>query len=72
MVQSNVEYVSVNENKINHRFIRKKSQLCQDYKFRKQHSDKVKIGAVFFKRMPYSLVLLKSDFMAFVLKKLHP
>lgn len=66
MVQSSVEYVSVNENKINHRFIGKKSQVCQDYKFNNQHSGKVKIGAVFFKRMPYSFALLKSDFVAFV------
>ena len=47
MVQSNVEYVSVNENKINHRFIRKKSQVCQDYKFSNQHSDKWQLELFF-------------------------
>jgi len=50
----------------------KKSKEAPNFKFVRGHSDKGRIGAVFFERMPYGYSLLKWDAVAFFQKKLHP
>mgnify|MGYP003618575483 FL=1 len=52
---------------------RKKNQKeASNFKFVRGHSDKGRIGAVFFERMLIGMVVLKWDFVAFFQKKLHP
>jgi hypothetical protein len=53
-------------------FRNKKSKEAPNFKFGTGHSDKGRIGAVFFERMPLRGVLLESGFVAFFQKKLHP
>ena len=50
----------------------KKSKEARNYKFKTGQSGNVKIGAVFFERMPFGVFLLKWDAVAFFQKKLHP
>ena len=52
---------------------RKKNQkYASSFKFGTGHSDKGRIGAVFFDRMRIGDVVLKWDALAFYQKKLHP
>jgi hypothetical protein len=48
------------------------SKEAPNFKFGTGHSDKGRIGAVFFERMPFGYSLLKWDAVAFFQKKLHP
>lgn len=52
---------------------RKKNQKeASNFKFVRGHSDKGRIGAVFFERMLIGMVVLKWRVVAFFQKKLHP
>jgi len=48
----------------------KKWQVCPDFKFRNQHSGKVKIGAVFFERMLTVSVQSEDNRCGILLKKI--
>jgi hypothetical protein len=51
---------------------KKKSKEASIIKFGTGHSDKGRIGAVFFERMRIGMGVLKWGFVAFFQKKLHP